>query len=198
MVPANDGRSLRAVQDASSQQRSTCIFRWRELILSVASSCPVENLGSDTGDPPRCNHGEGAGRAQSQGNKGNTRGARAVRARSSPSRASGAVTFRMRCGGRGTKLCLPDCSRSDAAVPSMPAEHPDPSPRSHSISHPSHTQARDGRAPLRRGGAGRMVVTARRGWVQHQQPDGVPHRRRPRGHPEGIGARTDGRARVHP
>lgn len=51
MVPANDGRSLRAVQDASSQQRSTCIFRWRELILSVASSCPVENLGSDTGDP---------------------------------------------------------------------------------------------------------------------------------------------------
>ena len=50
MVPANDGRLLRAVQDASSQQRSTCEKR-RELIRSVASSCPVENLGSDTGDP---------------------------------------------------------------------------------------------------------------------------------------------------
>ena len=37
-----------------------------------------------------------------------------------------------------------------------------------------------------------MVVTARRGWVQHQQPDGIPHRRRPGGHPEGIGARPDG------
>ena len=50
MVPANDGRSLRAVQDASSQQRSTC-EKLARFFLSVASSCPVENLGSGSGDP---------------------------------------------------------------------------------------------------------------------------------------------------